>query len=175
MKHFLVTTAIRTTAGSEESAQAAQAKARSERGVMQMRTRFQECRLAAAISLLLLSTAAGAAENEKIGDQNRLLNNSAVTNKVASLEKNLASIDQLKGELAHLWDIETLRSEPLKPEIVYTESNKHRYPGYKIEGIYVNGAKGEAGTDRIFFYYSRPKNARGETAGLCRVDGRGRR
>jgi len=26
-----------------------------------------------------------------------------------------------------------------------TESNKNRYPGYKIEGIYVNGARGEAG------------------------------
>ena len=107
-----------------------------------MRTCFQECCLAAVISLLLLSPPAGAADNEKIGDQNRLLNNPVeVTKKVASTEKNLASIDQLKSELATLWDMATLRSEPLKPEIVYTESDKKGYPGYKVEGIYVNGAK----------------------------------
>ena len=71
-------------------------------------------------------------------------------------------IGQLQGELAHLWDADTAARRPVESQIVYSESNKAGYPDYKIEGVYVNGVEDETGTDRIFFYYSRPKKPAGK-------------
>lgn len=109
---------------------------------------------------LLLSTLVGAAESERTGHQNRLLRDAQVTRPTMPAD-NLPPIEQLQRELVHLWDIGSIGSQPLEPQVVYSESNKSGYPGYKIEGVYLNGAQGDAGIDRIFFYYSRPTNATG--------------
>jgi dienelactone hydrolase len=108
----------------------------------------------------LPSTLVGAAESGRQGDHKRLLGNTEAIRRSASAD-NLAPLPQLDRELANLWDAGAIGRRPLEPQVVYSESNKAGYPGYKIEGVYVNGAQGGAGTDRVFFYYSRPKNVAG--------------
>ena len=110
---------------------------------------------------LLQSTHVAVAEGKKAGDRYRLLSRNQVTRPVVSAN-DLPPVGQLQRELAHLWDGNTIGCQPLEPQIVYSESNKAGYPGYEIEGIYLNGVQADAGTDRIFFYYSRPKNGIGK-------------
>jgi len=63
------------------------------------------------------------------------------------------SIASLSRELATLWD-RPAEVPPLDVEVVYEQVKD----GYKTLGVYVNGYKGPAGQDRIFFYYHAPEN-----------------
>jgi cephalosporin-C deacetylase-like acetyl esterase len=97
----------------------------------------------------------------------------------ASLLRNVASlqstevpnekqvpISQLKEELAALWD-KPDALQPLAVEVVLVESKD----SCKVEGVYINGYKGPAGQDRIFFYYARPEKMAGKFPAYIELTG----
>lgn len=116
--------------------------------------------LAVVWAAMLGASHANAANDETSRDQNRLLSNVDAIKQADAAR--LPPLGQLQQELAHLWDAAAISRKPLAPQVVYSESNHAGYTGYKIEGIYINGAQVEAGDDRIYFYYARPKQPRGK-------------
>jgi len=78
------------------------------------------------------------------------------------------SIVSLKRELETLWD-RPAEMPPLDVEVVYEQVKD----GYKTLGVYVNGYKGPAGQDRIFFYYHAPEKAEGRVPAYIELTGGG--
>lgn len=86
-------------------------------------------------------------------DDKHLLNNINSLKAVRATDKTLTPVEQLKAELAGLWDWKEQGSRPLAVETVYSELKN----GYRVEGIYFNGYGDTNGQDRVFCCYARPE------------------
>ena len=95
----------------------------------------------------------GAAGLETPPDDSQLLTNVDSLKTKTAPESSPAPLAQLEREIPTLWDRGNQASQPLDPSVVYAGSKD----GYKVEGIYLNGYRNEAGQDRIFFYFARPE------------------
>lgn len=78
------------------------------------------------------------------------------------------SIASLRRELETLWD-RPAEMPPLEAEDVYEQVKD----GYKTFGVYVNGYKGPAGQDRIFFYYHALENGEKRVPAYVELTGGG--
>jgi len=100
-------------------------------------------------------------------DDSRLLNNIDSLKATSATKDDEVPLENLKEELNTLWDRGTDSRLPLDPEVVYTETRN----ACTVEGIYINGYKGEAGQDRIFFYYARPEKITGKIPAYINLTG----
>jgi cephalosporin-C deacetylase-like acetyl esterase len=99
-------------------------------------------------------------------DDADLLRNVASLRTATVPNEKEAPISQLKEELATLW-AKPNALQPLAVEVVHVESKN----GCKVEGVYINGYKGPAGQDRVFFYYARPEKAAGKFPAYIELTG----
>ena len=123
-----------------------------------MRIIFTTRHVFAASAVLWTAINARAADLVTPPDDRHLLDNIDSLKTTSAPEMTPVLVKKLKEELKTLWDRGTDASQPLDPQVVYTESTN----GYKVEGIYLDGYKGQAGQDRIFFYYARPEKIEGK-------------
>ena len=78
------------------------------------------------------------------------------------------SLDSLRRELETLWD-RPAEMPPLDAQVVYNQVKD----GCRTLGVYVNGFRGPAGQDRIFFYCSAPENIEGRIPAYIELTGGG--
>ncbi|MEI6647909.1 MAG: hypothetical protein WCP12_17865, partial [bacterium] len=83
----------------------------------------------------------------------RVLNNIDVLKASKPGEAMLGSVEQLRTELAHLWDWKEQGNRPLDVEVVESKTKD----GYKVDSMYINGYGDANGQDRIFTTFARPE------------------
>lgn len=83
----------------------------------------------------------------------RVLNNIEVLKAAKPGDAVLGSAEQLRAELATLWDWKEQGSRPLDVEVVESKTKD----GYKVDSLYFNGYGDVGGQDRIFASFARPE------------------
>ena len=104
---------------------------------------------------------------QKKSDENSLLNNVKTLEVVKLDDQSNKKLEELKKELATLWDYKEIGNNPLDVEVISTVTNN----GITTKGIYINGAVTPKGTDRVFMWYSRPDTLKGKLPVYIEITG----
>lgn len=110
-----------------------------------------------------------AGEPPRVDDQKRLMANHQPT--AGRADGKAAPPAVLVAELPRLWEAAAIGPPATDLERVFVETDTRAFPGLTVEGYYVNGVTTEQGTDRIFFYYSRPTHPSGKVPVFIELTG----